>query len=81
MKFKDTLITVATACFAPSTGDIAPYIESVGVPAPLNGSIDGILDVTGTYKFQINTNGVFQNVSTLPQGGRYWVYAVYLAKN
>lgn len=61
------------------TSQANAYTVMTGVPAPLYGAIIDILDVTNTYKFQVNQNGIFQNEVVLP-AGKYCVNVAYIKK-
>ena len=56
---------------------IQPYTKSISLPVPKMDKI--MLDTEGKYRFQLNTNGVWQNESTLP-AGKYRVNLIYIKK-
>lgn len=77
ISFEDMVIITA---IYKVTNECPPYSTSIGIPRPYVSDGIAVKDSTGNYAFQINQNGVFQNVSVLPPG-TYSVYAVYIARN
>ena len=77
ISFEDMVIITA---IYKVTNECPPYSTSIGIPRPYVSDGIAVKDSTGNYTFQINQNGVFQNVSVLPPG-TYSVYAVYIARN